>query len=312
MKKILLMAMVLSINIIIKAQDVQLILPKLSIENSIKTFLDARGASFSSYTPGFGVDMWNVKLIYSDSYPLVLDLIPPNRFRIQCGIIARANINYIAGSFDVNGEGDITVEGVLSTEGSLGQITLYGSAEAVVHISNGMPSFLLGLISSGEFVIRIPEFELATFVYTLPYIPLNYFTTNYPTINITNDNVILGLQTPNNFLIVDQRAENGNRIVGSQIGHWSSSAFQNYTVPKVFSNLPLNTNQTFRGSQELLLNPSQKYNRWNNLGDVLSHQTFFLTGNFSRLNSNFKLTHSGVTIKNAIEGTNITGGTLFF
>lgn len=49
MKKIFFMFNVL-IALQINAQDVQFVIPKLSIENSVKTLLDARAASFSSYT----------------------------------------------------------------------------------------------------------------------------------------------------------------------------------------------------------------------------------------------------------------------
>lgn len=133
MKKILLTILILTFSTYLKAQDVQLIVPKLSIENSIKILLDARAISFSSYTPGYGVDMFNVKLIYNNLHPLAVTLIPPNRFRIQCGIIGRANLNIDVLSFDINGEGDITIEGVMTVEGSQGQLKLLGSADAVIN-----------------------------------------------------------------------------------------------------------------------------------------------------------------------------------
>lgn len=258
MKKYLLVFLIL-IALRINAQDIQLVVPKLSIENSIKTLLDARAASFSSYSSGFGVDMYNIRLIYSESYPLVVSLIPPNRFRIQCGLVALANVDYIAGNFQINGTGNITIEGVLETSGSQGQLTLYGAADAVTHVS-GVPGFVLNLINANEFIVKLPDFELASFVYTLPSIPLNYFTTNYPTINISNDNIILGLQTTAAFLVLDQRDESGNRIIGSTIAHWNGTTFQDFTVPKVFNNLPINSNQTFRGSQAVLFGSTQKYN----------------------------------------------------
>jgi hypothetical protein len=310
MKKFFL-ALIILITLKINAQDVQLLIPKLSIENSIMTLLDARAASFSSYTSGFGVDMYNVKLIYSGSHPLVVSLIPPNRFRIQCGIVGRANVDYIAGNFQINGEGDITLEGVIAASGSQGQITLYGSADAVINV-NGVPGFVLNIINANQFTVQLPAFELATFVYTLPTIPLNYFTTNYPTISINNDNVILGLQTPGNFLIGDQRDQNGNRIIGSSIAHWENNTFVNYTVPAIFSTLPINTWQTFRGHQGFLLSPYQKYNNWNNLSEVENHKKFYMDGSLSRLNSNFKETYSGVKIQNNLEGTTIGGGNIYF
>jgi hypothetical protein len=311
MKKILLTILILTFSLYLKAQDVQLIVPKLSIENSIKTLLDARAASFSSYTPGFGVDMYNVKLIYGGSHPLVVTLIPPNRFRIQCGIIGRANLNYDIFSFEINGEGNITIEGVMSVEGSQGQLTLHGSADAVIDVS-GVPGFVMNIINANQFTVMLPDFELASFVFTLPTIPVNYFTTNYPTISLTNDNIILGLQTPSNFLIVDQKDQNGNRILNSSIAHWESNTFVSYTVPAIFSNLPVNSWQTFRGDQEYQLTPFQKYNNWNNLSEVANHKKFYLDGSLSRLNSNFKLTSSGIKIQNNLEETGIDGGQVEF
>ncbi len=311
MKKFLITILVLAFAINLKSQDVRLVVPKLSIENSIKTFLDARAASFSSYTPGFGVDMYNVKLIYSESHPLILDLIPPNKFRIQCGIIGRANVNYLAGNFQINGEGNITIEGIMAVEGQQGQLTLIGTANAVIQVS-GIPGFLLNIINSNQFTLLLPPFELATFVFTFPTIPLNYFTTNYPTINITNDNVILGLQTPSNFIIVDQKDQSGNRILNSSIAHWENNTFASYTVPGIFSNLPVNSWQTFRGDQGFQLTPFQKYNNWNNLSTVENHKKFYLDGSLSRLNSNFKLTYSDITIKNSLELSSINSNDSIF
>ncbi|BDQ02992.1 T9SS type A sorting domain-containing protein [Ignavibacterium sp.] len=311
MKKILLTILLLTFSLYLKAQDVQLIVPKLSIENTLKTLLDARAASFSSYTPGYGVDMYNIKLIYGDSHPLVVTLIPPDRFKIQCGIIARANLNVDVLSFEINGEGNIIIEGKMKVEGSQGQLTLIGSADAVIDVS-GVPGFVLNIINANQFTVKLPPFELASFLFTLPTIPLNYFTTNYPTISITNDNVILGLQTPSNFLIVDQKDQNGSRISNSLIGHWENNNFVNYTVPAIFSNLPVNSWQTFKGDQNFQLSPFQKYNNWNNLGEVENHKKFYLDGSLSRLNSNFRQTHSGIKIKNFLESSSADGGNIHF
>ena len=309
MKKFFFIMIIIVFGNLINAQDVQLVIPKGSIENSIKTLLDARAASFSSYTGGYGVDMYNVKLIYSDSHPLTVTLIPPNTFRLSCGIVGRANVDYFLDEFEISIEGNITIEGTLSAQGSQGQLTLIGSGEAVINYS-GLDGFLLSLILADE--LNFPNFELASFVFTLPTVPSNYFTTNYPTVSIIDDNVIFGLQTPSNFLIVDQKDQNGNRIIGSSIGHWENNAFVNYIVPVIFSNLPFNTWQTFRGYQDYLLSPFQKYNNWNNLSSTENHKTIFLTGELSRLNSNFKQTNTGITIKNNLEATGINGGNIQF
>jgi len=214
-------------------------------------------------------------------------------------------------SFEINGEGDITIEGTMAVEGQQGQLTLIGSADAVIQVS-GVPGFVMNIISSNQFTVMLPSFKLATFVFTLPTIPLNYFTTNYPTISIENDNIILGLQTPDNFLIVDQKDQNGNRITGSSIKHWENNEFINYSVPAIFSDLSINSWQTFGGDQVFQLSPFQKYNNWNNLSDVENHQQFYLDGSFSRLNSNFHLTYEGIQINNNIEATGINGGSVQF
>lgn len=168
MKKFFFIMIIIVFGNLINAQDVQLVIPKGSIENSIKTLLDARAASFSSYTGGYGVDMYNVKLIYSDSHPLTVTLIPPNTFRLSCGIVGRANVDYFLDEFEISIEGNITIEGTLSAQGSQGQLTLIGSGEAVINYS-GLDGFLLSLILADE--LNFPNFELASFVFTLPTVP---------------------------------------------------------------------------------------------------------------------------------------------
>ncbi len=311
MKKLRLLIMFTVVGMNLRAQDVQLIVPKSSIENSIKTLIDARAASFSSYSPGFGVDMYNVKLIYSGSHPLTVNLLPPNKVRIQCGIVGRANVNYLAGSFDINGEGDITLDAIISAQGSQGQITLVGTANAVIQVS-GVPGFILDMINQNQFTVKLPELELGTYAYVLPTIPPGIFTTTYPSITISNDNVVLGLQTPNNFLVIDQVDENGTRISGSTIGHWETNSFLEYTVPAVFSDLPINSWQTFRASQNFQLTPYQKYNNWNELGEVENYHKFYLDGSMSRLTSNFKQPTSGIIIQNCFESTSLNIDTIKF
>jgi hypothetical protein len=145
----------------------------------------------------------------------------------------------------------------------------------------------------------------------LPDIPQNYFTSNYPDITIANDNIYLSLTTPTNYLLVDQKDENGNRIAESQIGYWDDLEFLDYTVPAIF-NLPINTYQTFRGYQSLLLNPSQKFYNWGLQSDIINHNSFFLDGRITKINSNFKKTYSLISIKNTTDGNITIGGNVQF
>lgn len=97
------------------ADDVRFSIPSSSVEAAVKTLLDARAVAFYGLSSGFGVQNYNVKLIYSQEFPLVFQFLPNSRFRLSCGVVGRANINYVAGNFDVNGQGAITVEGQLFT-----------------------------------------------------------------------------------------------------------------------------------------------------------------------------------------------------
>jgi hypothetical protein len=167
------------------ADDVRFSIPSSSVQAAIKTLLDARAVAFYGLGSGFGVQNYNVKLIYSEQFPLVFQFLPNNRFRLSCGVVGRANINYIAGNFDVNGQGAITVEGQLEYVPGVGQVTLIGSVDAVVYVDvQNVPTFILNMIGLGEFAIRIPELRLGTYALVLPNISSTYFTSTSPSMAI--------------------------------------------------------------------------------------------------------------------------------
>ena len=167
------------------ADDVRFNIPASSVEAAVKTLLDARAVAFYGLSSGFGVQNYNVKLIYSQQFPVVFQYLPNNRFRLSCGVVGRANINYVAGNFEINGQGAITVEGQLEYVPGVAQITLIGRVDAVVYVDvQNVPTFILNMIDLGEFAIRIPELRLGTYALILPNISSTYFTSTSPSIAI--------------------------------------------------------------------------------------------------------------------------------
>ena len=299
-KKILLLLIVLlSFGSRAIADDVRFIIPATSVEAAAKTLLDARAAAFYSVSSGSGVSNFNVKLIYSGQYPLSFEFLPNSRFRLTCGFTARANINYVAGNFDINGSGPITIEGDLLYEGGAAQITLIGRATIVVDIQ-GAPGFLLSLIGAGEFTVRLPEFRLGSYALILPNISSTYFVSTTPSLAIIGDNLQLGLQSDTPVVVnLDQKRESGQRLEGTQIGVWGDNSFNDYTIPFI-ANFPRGSTQTLRGLQDTVQNPTEKYNRWNDLSQVQNHQSFLMDGSFTELTSNFRTTYDGVVIRNEL------------
>src|SRR5690606_16220844 len=92
---------------------------------------------------------------------------------------------------------------------------------------------------------------------------------------------------------------------------WEGSNFGNTFNPGTQFSFLVNSQQTILGDQTVIGN--QKYNNWNqDFLDVKNHHTFTITAETNELKSNFIPTYSGVTIKNVLEGTSVTGGTLSF
>lgn len=297
------------------SQDVRLIVPESSITEAIKTLLDARAISFNSLTPAYGVENYNVRLMYNQTYPVIFEYLPGNRFRLSCGFVARANKRFgkdpISIGFDINGKGPITIEGDLQYESGAAQITLIGRATAVVNIS-GAPGFLLEIIGANQFTVLLPEFRLGTYTLMLPNVSTTYFTSSTPSLAISGSNLTLGLESKIVVLKVDQLRENGVRLEGSQVGVWEGTSFVSYIVTRTF-NFPRNSTQTLRAEQGLVLSPKEKFNRWNNLTDVRNHQSFVMDGRLTRLNSNFKRTDSTITIKTELmDAQALDGGIIEF
>ena len=107
------------------------------------------------------------------------------------------------------------------------------------------------------------------------------------------------------IVTIDQKRESGSRLTGTNISHYETrfvtDEFLDYQIASG-SGIPFQFNknkiETFKGLQELVDSPSEKYYQWNNLNNVTNHKSFLLDNIITEFVSNFKQVYSNVTIKN--------------
>ena len=119
------------------------------------------------------------------------------------------------------------------------------------------------------------------------------------------------------YVTVEQRNHSDEIMNGSVVGRWlkETQTFQNITIPAQPFYAETDNIEVLRGSQTLISNPIEKYNRWVGSyvdeGDVRNHRTFSMIDEMLTLSSQFDLTYSGVFIQNLLEGTG-SGGSVYF
>jgi len=123
---------------------------------------------------------------------------------------------------------------------------------------------------------------------------------------------MLGIE---NGVYVSQIRESGGLMIGSEIYHYNSSGsvFEEYLIPAPYFDLEPDAIETFRGSQELIYDPAEKFYIWKENGDdydIINHSQFWIYAGHNFFTSQFRKTYSGITIKNSIDGYN--GGTIGF
>ncbi len=99
---------------------------------------------------------------------------------------------------------------------------------------------------------------------------------------------------------LDQVRESGARMTGSFIGHWVDTEFVDHeiTTPPPSLTFYGPTQEVFRGKQDRITNPDEKFNRWNNEQDVRNHREFDIEPGESELTSHFEPTYDGITLQN--------------
>src|SRR5690554_3147673 len=115
-------------------------------------------------------------------------------------------------------------------------------------------------------------------------------------------------------ITIDQKLSNGQQVGVLRKWEESESEWSDEFLPGSQFYFPVSSQQTLLGDQNIHSN--QKYNIWKTItgdeDDVTNHYTFTIRPNDNNFTSQFAPTYSGVTIKNALEGTSVTGGTLAF
>jgi hypothetical protein len=124
------------------------------------------------------------------------------------------------------------------------------------------------------------------------------------------------------YITLEQRKESNELLSGTEVGIWDNEilAFQNIIVPTPPIKTSIGSNKVLRGNQSLYSN--EKFNRWTIGGliggslteeaDVTNHHIFTIGDDQVTYISQFKHSYSGITIKNSLEGTTATGGSIYF
>ncbi len=115
---------------------------------------------------------------------------------------------------------------------------------------------------------------------------------------------------PVTTVTIDQR-NSQNQQVGS-LKKWDNDLDQwgnNFNPGSQFS-FNVGSQQVILADQTLI--SGEKYNNWNGVSDVINHHSFFINEQTNSLISYFRPVYTGITIKNALEGTSVTGGFIEF
>lgn len=112
---------------------------------------------------------------------------------------------------------------------------------------------------------------------------------------------------------LDQRSEDDQRLLGTNIGRWQNTEFADIPIMETPSiiNSTSGATEWLRGFQEI--EDNEKYNRWNASSAVVNHHEFAMPSAPGLFVSWFKATHGGVTIKtDLLDAPGTTGGTIRF
>ncbi|GBD90636.1 hypothetical protein BMS3Abin04_01353 [bacterium BMS3Abin04] len=93
------------------------------------------------------------------------------------------------------------------------------------------------------------------------------------------------------------------------IGHWETSKFVNYSVPAHFEFSPGETH-VLRGTQSIFSN--EKYNEWDYDNNVKNFRSFDILPNINEITAKLKPTYSGVSIRNSLESSSLSGDSIQF
>jgi hypothetical protein len=119
---------------------------------------------------------------------------------------------------------------------------------------------------------------------------------------------------------VDQQRAVGSRLSGTTVGRWNGSSFTELPITSNADTISLNvgSREVFRGSQQQVINPSEKYRVWrrntvDQLDTVQNHRGFTIIPSDNNFISRFNPTNPNATIKtDLLDAPSTTGGSIQF
>ncbi|MEX2603806.1 MAG: T9SS type A sorting domain-containing protein [Gracilimonas sp.] len=296
----------------VSANDVQLKVPKSSIENMLDAFIHAR---FFSY----GGDP-NVSSVYYYNFrPINASLTLPgnNRFEINMDFNAYINFELAGFEFEHNyGTKNVTIKGYLSiqTQGDGFKLLLVPDDFNVN--ASGLLFNVLNAFSGG-IIDLLPEISTTAKLPLLVDVATQYFTSTTPSLSTNSNEIILGytLSAGPRFITVANDV-NGNQTVGT-IQEVVGSTLTPFSSPKTFE---WNTGTTHKVQtpSELLdeTNGKNKYRHWldddNIVQPEIATRRIQFTVNTDGESYRAKFDEAKrVQLSNSLEGS-LSGGTVIY
>ncbi len=104
-------------------------------------------------------------------------------------------------------------------------------------------------------------------------------------------------------VVIDQ--VNSSQIQIGTLQKWSGTQWSNSFIPGTSFSFQIGSTQTILGDQNIYSN--QKYNNWNeSTNNVVNFQSFEISAFTDDLTSHFEETHTGIIIRNSLEGTSLS------
>lgn len=255
----------------VQANDIELKIPKSSIQNAVDAFLHARYFSYGTETSSTGIDYYNIKPKSG-----TVTLLSGNRFELELILDAYINFELIGFEFDhTYSNKNVTIEGYVSIQTQGNGYKLLLVPDDFTFNESGLLYDALNLVSKG-IVSSLPEISTTTKLPFLVSAATQYFTSTTPNLTTTTDEVRIGftLKAGPRFITVTN-VVNDNYKVGTveKVDGVSGSTITSYDSPKTFE---WNTGSTYKVQTPYVLldetNGKNKFRHWVDKNGVVQNE----------------------------------------
>lgn len=255
----------------VQANDIELKIPKSSIQNAVDAFLHARYFSYGTETTSTGIDYYNIKPKSG-----TVTLLSGNRFELE--LILDAYINFELAGFEFGhtySNKNVTIEGYVSIQAQGDGYKLLLVPDDFTFNESGLLFDALNLVSKG-IVSSLPEISTTAKLPFLVSAATQYFTSTTPNLTTTADEVRIGftLKAGPRFITVTN-VVNNNYKVGTieKVDGVSGSTITSYDSPKTFE---WNTGSTYKVQTPYMLldetNGKNKFRHWVDKDGVVQNE----------------------------------------